>query len=293
MKSTDSKDPLVILHLEDNPMDREVVAKTLKAEGIECQILSCEQKNQFQTALEQAGFQIILSDYQLPGFDGHQALEMAQKICPEIPFLFLSGVLGEEAAIESLKSGATDYVLKQRLERLGPAVKRALAETRERAQRQLAEDARQSVERRFRIFMDNLPALAFIKDHTNKWVWLNRRWSDLLPGNPDDLIGKDEYSFYPEATAQKAREIEAQVFQSGISAESMESFGETKDGLRSWLVTRFLIEQPEEKPRLGGIAFDITGRVKAEQDLAAEKSRLQKLVDHNLARLASFDAQAT
>jgi PAS domain S-box-containing protein len=286
-----SENEVVILHLEDNPMDRKMVEKTLQSEGISCRLISCETQSQFENALQQGGFQLMLVDYQLPGFDGLQAMEMALKECPEVPFVFLSGVLGEEAAIESLKGGATDYVLKQRMERLAPAVRRAVHEAEEHQQREAAEAAARRSEARFRVFMDNLPGLAFIKDRGRKWVWFNRRWNDILTGGIEKYLGTDLEDFLPEHTAQSAKEIEFQVFQSGMPADTTEEFGPGDDPDRKWLVTRFLLEQADEPALLGGVALDITGRVQAEAELAAEKNRLQQLVDHNLALLAEHDVR--
>src|SRR5204863_7806054 len=102
----------------------------------------------FISELEQRPPALILSDYSLPSFDGHDALDIARQKCPETPFIFVTGTMGEEVAIETLKSGATDYVLKTRLSRLIPAVNRALREAQERAQHRRAEEQlRESHER--------------------------------------------------------------------------------------------------------------------------------------------------
>ncbi|MCA1991133.1 MAG: PAS domain S-box protein, partial [Coleofasciculus sp. S288] len=132
---------LRILLLEDSLLDTELIEATLTEGGINCELVQVETRADFQGALERGSFKLILSDYSLPSFDGISALEMAQAIRPEVPFIFVSATLGEELAIETLKSGATDYVLKQRLARLVPAVKRALREAQERIQRQRAEAA--------------------------------------------------------------------------------------------------------------------------------------------------------
>jgi signal transduction histidine kinase len=123
--------PLRFLLLEDNPLDAEVIQLTLTSGGIEHTLLRIETRAAFTTALEMERFDLILADYALPGFDGIAALEIARTMTPEIPFIFVSGSLGEELAIESLKQGATDYVLKQRLGRLAPCVQRALREAQE------------------------------------------------------------------------------------------------------------------------------------------------------------------
>ena len=130
---------LRILLLEDSLLDTELIQMNLINGGIDGELVRVETRTDFLRALEVDSFDLILSDYSLPSFDGISALEIAQATCPEVPFIFVSATLGEELAIETLKSGAIDYVLKQRLDRLAPAVKRALREAEERLERQRAE----------------------------------------------------------------------------------------------------------------------------------------------------------
>jgi two-component system, cell cycle sensor histidine kinase and response regulator CckA len=131
---------LRILHLEDDPYDAELITAELEASGYRVAIERVESEATFTARLTGGGFDLILSDFALPGFDGLSALRIAREVAPEIPFISVSGRLGEEAAVECVRAGATDYVLKQRLSRLGPAVQRALAESEERRRRQQAED---------------------------------------------------------------------------------------------------------------------------------------------------------
>jgi signal transduction histidine kinase len=126
--------PLRILYLEDDPTDAVLVQDTLQASGIFCEITRVETRVEFLAALEQGGFALILADYSLPSFDGMSALGIAREKCANVPFIFVSGQLGEEVAIDALKIGATDYVLKTRLSRLVPSVQRAIRESRERAE---------------------------------------------------------------------------------------------------------------------------------------------------------------
>jgi len=137
------KSPLRILHLEDDPDDAVLVQSTLKAGGIACATTRVYNHNDFVVALERGGIDMILSDFSLPAFDGFSSLEIARTHCPNIPFILVSGTLGEELAIDSLKRGATDYVLKERLSRLVPAVHRAMQEVKERVERKLAEKKRE------------------------------------------------------------------------------------------------------------------------------------------------------
>jgi len=127
--------PLNILHLEDNPIDAELIAAMLAEEGLDCQITVIEDGEAFTDMLANQSFDLILADYTLPSFDGLSALKVAKESNPLIPFILVSGTLGEEIAIESLKTGATDYVLKTSLSRLAPAVKRAILEAQEHATR--------------------------------------------------------------------------------------------------------------------------------------------------------------
>lgn len=120
--------PLNILHLEDNVNDAELVRSILEENQIVCNITQVMTRKDFQNALAGGGFDMILSDYRLPSFDGVAALAIAREVCPEVPYIFVSGNIGEESAIETLKKGATDYVLKDRPLRLVTAIKRALTE---------------------------------------------------------------------------------------------------------------------------------------------------------------------
>ena len=133
------KSPLHILHLEDDPNDAALVQSTLEAEGITCATTCVQNRDDFVAALERGGIDLILSDFSLPAFDGLSAIAIARAGWPDLPFILVSGTLGEELAIDSLKSGATDYVLKDHLSRLAPAVRRAMQEVEERAERQRLE----------------------------------------------------------------------------------------------------------------------------------------------------------
>src|SRR6218665_935782 len=116
-----------LLHLEDSPTDGELIAILIRREWPACDIRHVSTATEYRDALEQGGFDLILSDYSLPGFDGLSALAMAPPPFPEAPFLFLSGTIGEERAVEALKRGATDYILKDRPTRLIPAIRQAFA----------------------------------------------------------------------------------------------------------------------------------------------------------------------
>jgi DNA-binding response OmpR family regulator len=154
---------LRILSLEDDPDDSELAKATLEAEGIACDVTRVDTQADFSRCLEHGRFDLILADYTLPSFDGMSALKIAKEVSPEVPFIFVSGTLGEEVAIEALKLGATDYVFKTRLSRIVPSVHRALREAEERSQRKLAEQTlRQS---------ESYLAEAQRLSQTGSWAW--------------------------------------------------------------------------------------------------------------------------
>ena len=115
-----------ILHLEDSLDDCELVHQLLVDDGIDCEIIRCENREKFLQNLEKKDFDLIFADCTVPQFNGHHALELARELAPEVPFIFVSGTIEEDSAIEALRRGATDYVLKGRLSRLAPAVRRAM-----------------------------------------------------------------------------------------------------------------------------------------------------------------------
>jgi two-component sensor histidine kinase len=132
---------LRVLLLEDSALDAELVAEALDGIGLDVTVERVVSAAEFTKAVRDQDWDLILADYRLPAFDGLSALDLAREHRSGTPFIFVSGALGEEVAVEALKRGATDYVLKERLERLPAIVLRALAETREREERQRAQEA--------------------------------------------------------------------------------------------------------------------------------------------------------
>jgi two-component system, cell cycle sensor histidine kinase and response regulator CckA len=142
--------PLRLLHLEDDPVDAELITTTLMESNIPCESQLVDTRQAFVAALKGGRIDLILADYSIPGFDGLTALILARQHCPDVPFLFVSATIGEELAIDAMHQGATDYVLKQRLGRLVPSVQRALRELNDRAERKRAEEALRQSEKQFR-----------------------------------------------------------------------------------------------------------------------------------------------
>ncbi len=149
--------------LEDDTRDAELIQEVLEADYFDCEVTRTQTRAEFVAGLENVGINLILADYKLPSFDGLSALKLAHEARPDLPFIFVSGSLGEEVAIEAIKIGATDYVVKSRLSRLVPSVQRALRETQERAERKRAEEAL----RRSETFLAEGQRIS----HTGSWGW--------------------------------------------------------------------------------------------------------------------------
>lgn len=204
------KSTLRILNLEDNANDAELNEAMLSARWPHCELLRVENRADFISALEQDNVDLILSDYTMPNFNGLEALSIAHERKPEIPFLFVSGTIGEDAAIEAMKNGATDYVLKHRLMRLIPAVDRALRESEEHTERERAENAMRESEHKYRTLFECLGDVAFLADEeTGKIIDTNQRAEALLGATRGQILGRtqDKFLALDEAGAQSAEAV--------------------------------------------------------------------------------------
>ena len=197
---------LRILHLEDDPHDSEIVEALLVDEGIDCEMIRVSSREQFRSAIEQESFDIILADYALPSFDGMSALAIALSQRPTVPFILLSGTAGEEVAAESVKSGATDYILKERPSRLVPSIRRALREVEERRERQRAEQSLRESEERLRTVIQHMPVLMVAFDQQGSIVAWNRECEQVTGYKADEMIGNPSATerLYPHATQRMA-----------------------------------------------------------------------------------------
>lgn len=170
---TPGGETLSVLMLEDNPLDSELVDGKLHQAGYAYTAWKATSRAEFEACFAKRAYDLVLADYSLPDFDGLCALEMVRTRDKNVPFIFVSGMLGEEVAIETLHRGATDYVLKQRLDRLVPAVSRALKEYAERLSRLEAESLLKESERRFQQVTNALPAMVWTTDELGRSAYAN------------------------------------------------------------------------------------------------------------------------
>jgi PAS domain S-box-containing protein len=266
--------PLQVLILEDNPSDAELVQQLLDADNITNESRRVQTRPEFVEALQAPDLDLILADYSLPTFDGFTALNLARTLRPEVPFIFVSGSLGEEVAIEALKIGATDYVLKSRLSRLVPAVQRALRETRERNDRRKAEDAARRSEKELLASIDIIPAIAFTTLPDGSAIWANRQWGQFTGLSPQDTSGFGwQATLHPDDLDNHLAKWRRSL-SSGEPFENEARHRGAKGEYRYFLVRAVPLRDENEKiVKWFGTLTDIEDRKRAEQ----ERERLRQL----------------
>jgi PAS domain S-box-containing protein len=203
---------LNILHLEDDRLDADLIRDTLTSQGIVAKIVAVETESDFRASLLNGNYDLVLSDYSLPGFNGMTALKIVRDINEELPFIFVSGTIGEDIAIESLKNGATDYVLKQRLQRLALSVRRALREVEERKSRTRADEALRESEERYRVLFENIPLPMWVYDlETLEFLAVNVAAVEHYGYSREEFLGMTIKDIRPAAEVSALLEYLASV----------------------------------------------------------------------------------
>jgi PAS domain S-box-containing protein len=266
---------LRILILEDVPTDAELMIEELAEAGMAIVSKRVSTKASFVSAIADFSPDIILSDYSLPSFDGLGALRIARERCPDVPFIFVSGALGEEMAIDLLKKGATDYVLKSRLSRLEPAVRRALHEVEERRERERAEDALKESEARYRTIFENTGTATVIVEEDGTIVLANRQFERLTGRSRSEIEGKKRWmEFVHEDDLPKVNLLRRQGGNPSRTSSHGYEFRITnnRDGILNVLVNVAAI--PSTKREVMSF-LDITERKMAEEVLKKREQELQ------------------
>jgi PAS domain S-box-containing protein len=181
-----------VLHLEDSDLDAEFIRHQLERAGLAVAVERVADRKGFIAKLKKRRYDLILSDYQVPTFEGLAALDLAREHQPDTPFIFVSGMMGEELAVETLKRGATDYVLKHGLARLPAAVERALAEAKDRAERQRAENRAAAI-------LENMGEGFIVLDRDYRFTYVNAAAERINGQRREDLLGKNHWEVYPAA----------------------------------------------------------------------------------------------
>ncbi|MHB9073878.1 MAG: PAS domain-containing sensor histidine kinase [Desulfobaccales bacterium] len=267
---------LRILILEDMASDAELMTYELRLARIDFSYRRVTDQEQFLAALDEERPDVILSDFHLPGFDGLEALALAQAKYPEVPFIFVSGAMGEEVAIESLKRGATDYVLKDRLSRLGPAVQRALREAEERLERRQAQAALRDSEAQYRLLLKNIPAVVykgyldyavdFVDEKVEEITGYAKSNFDSRKMKWSDILLQEDLPGFKEAFREGLR---------GSKSYIREYRVKRKDGEVIWIQDRGQIFCSPDGgvDYINGVFFDVTERHQVQEALRESENR--------------------
>ncbi len=266
---------LRILMLEDIPTDAELIEYELRKEGIAFTAKRVDRWEAFISALKEFHPDIILSDYNLPNFNGLQALDVVRHNYPEIPVVMVTGVLSDIQAVELIHAGARDYVLKDRLARLAPAVQRALsAELAERARKE-AENALRESEAKFRALVESTSDWIWETDENGKYTYSSPQVYELLGYHNEEIINKSPFELMTPEDAKRHKELISSIAEKRGSFHLLENANLHKDGRVVFLESSGtpMIDSHGNLNGYRGINRDITERKEAERErrIAAEK----------------------
>ena len=265
--------PLRVLHLEDNPFDAELIQDSLERDGLRCAIRRVDNKPHFAQALEDGAFDVVLCDYNLPGYDGISALQLVRERRPALPVLLISGSLDEAEAVKSLQMGATDYLVKERLHRLGPAVRRALDEAELQRERLRVEDALRFNEERFRLLVENSSDLVCEVSLDGRFIYASPNFRLILGRNPAELPGTNAFDLVHPDDLEAVRA----AFKRPAIATQLRF--RHADGSHRWLeITGRVFRKTDGRESVGIMARDITERRLLEEQL--RQSQKMETVGH-------------
>lgn len=281
-----TKDMTASLHfvlLEDDPGDAELIQLELARNGLTVDWRHVVSERDFREALAGAPPDLVLADYTLPGFDGLAALKITQQRCADVPFIFVSGSLGEERAIEALKSGATDYVLKDNLQRLPAVVNRALTEARERRERRQAEAELEEQRVLLGTLIDSLPEIIYAVDTQNRVTVVNRALLDTLQKTREQVLGRRLSELWSEENIVDMEAQAASTMHTGRALTDQERAWISPDGTVRWF--SFNHVPLRDHGHISGLVCtveEVTGRKALEQEILEISNREQRRLGSDL-----------
>ena len=283
---------LHILHLEDEPDFAELVRALFEQDKLDADVKYVGDRAPFEQQLTSSQFDVIISDYHLPSFTGLEAMEMAKKQCPQTPFILVSGTIGEQAAIDSLKAGATDYVLKQQPERLPSAVRRAVKEAAEHAKLREAEQQLARREKYFRTLTENSLDILCIINREGNVVHTSASVVNVLGYSPEEINGQYAFALVHEEDLPRARE----AFQLALDhpERTIKIQLRYKSRAGEWRRLELVGNNQLADPEIAGIVAncrDVTDRWRAEEDLRDSERQYRLLFHSNPNPMWVFDLE--
>ena len=271
-----------ILMLEDNPLDAELVERELRRARVDFSVQRVQTETEFRHALESTDPDVILGDYNLPGFDGVAALKIASFLMPDTPFIFVSGSIGEERAVQTLREGAIDYILKDRLSRLPSAITRALDQRRDRQLRRRAQDALQRSEERFQYAAKATMDVIWDRDLIAGRMWfsdaLETVWGHRLE-NSEVPVEWWEARIHPEDRSQVLASLK-EAIERGHRWNAPFRF-ERGDGTYGYVIGRALVIRESGRAiRMICAMLDMTERTIAEETIRRLSHQSEVILEH-------------
>ncbi len=258
-----------ILHLEDNPRDAALVRDVLAVDWPDCVIKVVATREDFLREIADPGYDLIISDYRLPGFNGLEALELVRERAPGIPFIFFSGTLGEERAIEAVRAGAADYVIKDRMQRLPVSVQRVMREHADQKVRRRTEEALAKEQYLLRMLMDHVPDHVYFKDAQSRFISASKSLLRERGLDPSVLKGRTDFDIFTAEHAQAAFDDEQRIMRTGEPILDKEEKETWPDGRITWVSTSKMPLRDGTGNIVGtfGVSRDITERKQKDEAL--------------------------
>jgi PAS domain S-box-containing protein len=271
---------LRVLLIEDSEAEATLIAAALAAAGLDVTCERVDSERQLEAALARETWDLLLSDYDLPGFGSLRALRTVARHQIDAPFVLVAGRIGEEAVAEAIRHGAADYVNKDHLEQLGPAVQRSLGEAAARAQQRSCERAARDAEASMQSLMDHAPFSMSLRDLDGHIQIVNRLGAELMGRAGQDLLGVDISELVDRYTAHALDEHEQEVRDTG-QAVTRQLKGSLSDGSsRDYLVTKYPVrDRNGAMVGVGGISLDITERREMQNRLREAEDRFRGAFD--------------
>lgn len=269
------KESIRILFIEDSRSDAEIIWNQLTRDGIIFSKHLVESKEDFIKALDSFIPEMIISDYSLPQFSGLEALKIRNELAPLVPFILVTGSVNEEVAVNCMKSGADDYIIKENLSRLGSAVKSAIKNSDLIKAKIEVEEELVRTQMIFNAFLEYSPVYFFFKDSEARAVKLSNNYKQMLGRPVDELIGKTMDELFPSDLAKAMIEDDIRIIRENVPVRVVEEL----EG-RVFETMKFPIKIPGQKPYLAGFTVDITDRRKAHELIANERMLLRTLIDN-------------
>ena len=261
-------EPLRVVMLEDTESDAEMNVRALRQVGRTVEWRRVETQEELLSALEDFRPDVILCDHALPGFSGLTALRLLRERAPDLPTITVTGSLDEETAVECIQAGAWDYVLKERLVRLAPAVNRALEQAREvRARKQAEAEVRRS-EARFRLLVESVPDALVVADREGRILLVNVQAETLFGYTRDELIGRGIEVLVPESVRDRHAEYRAEYAAAPrvrLMAPELSLRARRKDGSEVPVEITLSPVETVDGPAVISIVRDISGRIELEE----------------------------